>query len=71
MLDERGELSERETQVLALVAQGYRDAQIGQKLSISLRTVNHHVGRILEKLGAANRAEAVAIAFSRGIITGQ
>ncbi len=55
-----GELTSRETQVLALLAQGMTNAQIGRTLFISEKTAGHHVSRILSKLGARNRAEAAA-----------
>ncbi len=60
--------SAREIDVLTLVALGRSDAQIGKELSITTHTVSNHVGNILEKLGAANRTEAAAIALRRGII---
>jgi DNA-binding NarL/FixJ family response regulator len=44
--------------VLALVAKGLTDREVGAALGISPRTVGRHVGNILEKLGARNRAEA-------------
>ncbi len=55
-----GELTEREIQVLALLAQGMTNAQIGKTLFISEKTAGHHVSRILAKLGVRNRAEAAA-----------
>jgi DNA-binding NarL/FixJ family response regulator len=53
-----GGLSAREVEVLALVAKGLTDREVGAALGISPRTVGRHVGNILEKLGARNRAEA-------------
>jgi DNA-binding CsgD family transcriptional regulator len=53
-------LTRREAQVLALLAQGATNAQIGERLVISAGTVKSHVRHILRKLGAANRAEAVS-----------
>ncbi len=52
-------LTQREIQVLALVAEGLSNAQIAQRMSRSARTVEHHVSAVLTKLGAANRAEAL------------
>ena len=52
-------LTQREVEVLALVAEGLSNAQIAQRLSRSARTVEHHVSALLTKLGAANRAEAL------------
>jgi DNA-binding NarL/FixJ family response regulator len=54
----RNELSEREQEVLQLVAEGLTDREIGEALGISPRTVGRHVGNILDKLGVRNRAEA-------------
>ena len=55
-------LSGREQEVLGLVADGLTDAEIGRNLSISEFTVKTHVKRLLMKLGAKNRAHAVALA---------
>ncbi len=51
-------LTAREIEVLELLSQGLTDKEIGEALSISVRTVETHVGSILRKLGARNRAEA-------------
>lgn len=56
-------LSDRETEVLGLMAQGWRNRVIGERLGISINTVKYHVSNILEHLGAASRAEAIAIAL--------
>ncbi len=56
-------LSEREVDVLRLISQGLSNAQIGERLFISLHTVANHVQSILEKTGAANRTEAAAYAI--------
>jgi DNA-binding NarL/FixJ family response regulator len=53
-------LTNRERQVLDLLAQGMTNAQIGKTLFISEKTAGHHVSRILAKLGVRNRAEAAA-----------
>jgi DNA-binding CsgD family transcriptional regulator len=57
-----GPLSEREGEVLAQLSQGLSNAEIGQRLFISPKTVEHHVGKILAKLGLKNRAAAAAYA---------
>ena len=61
-------LSPRETQVLALLAQGAANKQIARQLEISERTVKAHVTGILNKLGASSRTEAVAIAMRSGLL---
>ena len=61
-------LSEREREVLRLVAQGLPTKQIALSLSITERTVKFHVNSIFHKLGADNRAQAVAVATQRGLI---
>ena len=61
-------LTAREVETLRLVAAGNRNRDIGGILSISEDTVKVHVKHIMEKLGAADRTEAVVIAVRRGII---
>lgn len=63
-----GLLTDRESEVLALVAEGLSNRQIGERLFISGKTVSVHVSRVLDKLGAGGRAEAVTIAHRRGLI---
>jgi len=60
-------LSPREREVLALVAAGLTNAGIAERLYISPKTAEHHVGRILGKLGLTRRAEAAALAVRLGI----
>ena len=62
-------LTEREVEVLRRIAEGDRNRDISERLSISEDTVKVHVKRILEKLGAKDRTQAVAIGLRRGIIT--
>jgi DNA-binding NarL/FixJ family response regulator len=64
-----GLLSARERGVLRLVAAGLSNRQIGETLSISERTVKFHVTAIFNKLGADNRAQAVALAAARGLLS--
>ncbi|HET8926244.1 MAG TPA: AAA family ATPase [Microbacterium sp.] len=59
-------LTPRERQVLALVAQGLTNPEIGRRLFISPKTASVHVSAILAKVGAANRAEAAAIYAALG-----
>jgi len=61
-------LSEREREVLRLVADGLPSKQIARELSITERTVKFHVNSIFLKLGADNRAQAVALAAQRGLL---
>ncbi len=61
-------LSGREREVLRLVADGLPTKQIAVSLSISERTVKFHVNSIFHKLGAENRAQAVALAAQRGLL---
>lgn len=60
----------RETQILRWVRDGKNNQQIGEVLNISPLTVKNHVQKILRKLGAANRAQAVARAMSRNLLAG-
>jgi non-specific serine/threonine protein kinase len=60
-------LTEREREVLLLLATGRTNNEIAEALYISPRTAGTHVGRILEKLGVNSRAAAVAIAFQHGL----
>ena len=61
-------LTNREVEVLRLVARGMTNKEIGAKLYISVKTVNNHVANILEKIGAANRAEASVYAVRNGLV---
>ena len=60
-------LSERELEVLALVAKGRTNRQIAEELFITEKTAGHHVSNILSKLGVVNRLEAAAIAHRAGV----
>jgi DNA-binding NarL/FixJ family response regulator len=61
-------LTAREQEILALVAQGRTNGEIGRQLFISTKTVSVHVSNILAKLGAAGRTEAAAIARREGVL---
>ncbi len=61
-------LTEREHEVLTLMAQGLQNKEIAAQLIISERTVKFHVSAILAKLGAGNRTEAVHMARQRGLV---
>jgi DNA-binding NarL/FixJ family response regulator len=60
-------LTERERQVLELVARGYQNTRVAHHLGLSEKTVRNHVSAILAKLPAATRAEAVALARDEGL----
>ena len=64
----RDRLTERERQILALLAEGLSNRAAAERLGITERTVKFHVAEILARLGASNRAQAVAIAKARGIV---
>ena len=63
-----GPLTAREREVLRLVADGLPGKQIARSLGISERTVKFHTAALLRKLGADNRAQAVAVAAQRGLL---
>ena len=64
------QLSEREREVLALVAQGYTNREIAEKLVLSEHTARNHISRIFEKLGLSRRSEAAAYAARMGLAPG-
>ena len=61
-------LTEREMEVLRLIAQGMANKKIAAELQVTERTVKAHASAIMGKLGAVNRAEAVRVAVQRGLI---
>ena len=63
-----GPLTAREREVLRLIAAGLPSKQIARALGISERTVKFHATSLLRKLGADNRAQAVALAAQRGLL---
>ncbi len=63
------QLSMREMQVLTGMSQGKSNAQIGRELYLSEDTIKTHARRLFRKLGAKDRAEAVATGFRRGMMT--
>ena len=63
----RRELSDRELEILGLIAQGSSNRQIAQQLYLSENTVRTHLAHILEKLGLENRVQAAAYALRNGL----
>lgn len=62
------ELSEREIQVVTLIAGGLMDAEIAARLGISTRTVQSHVRRAMEKTGTSTRTHLAVTAVRRGLL---
>lgn len=62
------ELTGREREVLALLAKGRSNREVGDALNISENTVRIHVSRILDKLGVADRTQAVLLAIQKGLV---
>lgn len=69
VLDVFPELTDREREVLGLIAQGYNNSQIAQELVISPKTVSNHITNILSKLQVADRAQAIIKAREAGLGT--
>lgn len=63
------ELTEREREVLALIARGYTNKQIAESLVMSEKTARNHVSHILEKLGMARRSEAAVFAVEHKLVS--
>ena len=69
--DSRGEidsLSERQLEILSLVAEGLSNQEICSQLDVTLETTKTHIGHILQRLGARSRAHAVSIGHRHGLL---
>lgn len=63
------ELTDREREVLCLVARGLTNSELAETLSVSLPTVKTHVSRVLTKLGARDRTQLVVFAYESGLVS--
>jgi DNA-binding NarL/FixJ family response regulator len=61
-------MSQREVEVLQLVADGHSNRDVGEQLGLSALTVKSHLARIARKLGTGDRAEMVMLALRAGVI---
>lgn len=61
-------LTDRELEIVGMLAHGARPAEVARKLCLSLRTVRNHLANVYAKLGVSSAAQAVAEAFNRGLV---
>ena len=62
------ELTDREHEILALIAQGYKNPEIATRLVVSPKTVGTHIEHIYSKIGCSTRAAASLYAMQRGLL---
>jgi DNA-binding NarL/FixJ family response regulator len=62
-------LTDREAEVLRLMASGLSNVEISERLFVSIQTIKTHVGNVLAKLGARDRTQAVIVAYETGFVT--
>ena len=68
-IDILSQLTERETEILKLIAEGYSNKEIGEKLFISHRTVDTHRTNLMKKLDVTNIAGLIKFAIQNGIVS--
>jgi DNA-binding NarL/FixJ family response regulator len=68
---ERSPLSQREREIVALVAQGFKNKEMAEKMFISEQTVNNHLHNIFDKLGVSDRLELALYAIHNNLHTGR
>jgi DNA-binding NarL/FixJ family response regulator len=68
LADDHDELTRREIEVLALIAEGLTDSQVAERLVLSTRTVQAHVRSIYSKLNITTRSAATRYAIRRGLV---
>jgi DNA-binding NarL/FixJ family response regulator len=64
---ERSPLSQREREIVSLVAQGYKNREMAEKMFISEQTVKNHLHNIFDKLGVSDRLELALYAIHKGL----
>jgi DNA-binding NarL/FixJ family response regulator len=68
---ERSPLSQREREIVALVAQGFKNKEMAEKMFISEQTVKNHLHNIFDKLGVSDRLELALYAIHNNLHTGR